>query len=176
MRRGQVVEKNNKIVQTHTKLIWCQSHVCEERGADGTTVTRRIFTFGEQIGGTARFMTSDHLGSITEVTDATSTLLARYAFDPWGRRTLSNGNDATLSGYTGHQLQPIAGLWLTQFRGYDAELGRWVSEDPYKGEAVGLVDPFIDGFVLSPSDEAACAGGSRLVVCCRDGRADCINT
>lgn len=87
----RIVEKESSVVQSDTKVIWCRSEICEERAADGTTVTRRAFGVGEQVTGAARFFASDHLSSVGEVTDSTSTVLARYAFDPCGRRTLDPG-------------------------------------------------------------------------------------
>lgn len=129
-RRIRLVEKDNGTVQSDTRVIWCETGICEERATDGTTVTRRAFTLGEQAAGVGRFLTVDHLGSISEVTSDSGTLLARYAYDPWGRRSVTAGSDFTKIGYTGHEWRTTGGLWLTQFRGYDAELGRWISEDP----------------------------------------------
>jgi len=64
------------------------------------------------------------------VTDATTVTLAQYAFDAWGRRTLLTGVDATNIGYTGHRKDTSGSLSLTLNRAYDADLGRWLSEDP----------------------------------------------
>jgi RHS repeat-associated protein len=126
-------------------VIWCETGICEERGADGTTVTRRAFTLGEQAAGVARFFAADHLGSVGEVTNGSSTVLARYVYDPWGRRSLTTGTDVTKVGYTGHQWQATGGVWLTQFRGYDAELGRWASEDPYHDNQVAAPEAPLPG-------------------------------
>jgi RHS repeat-associated protein len=129
-RRVRAVEKENSVIQADTKVVWCQTVICEERAADGVTVTRRSFSQSEQVAGAARFFVGDRLGSLNEVTDTSGVLLARYAFDPWGRRTVSAGADVTNVGYTGHRWQSASGLSLTLYRAYDAELGRWVSEDP----------------------------------------------
>lgn len=40
------------------------------------------------------------------------------------------GADVTTVGYTGHRTHTDSGLALTLYRGYDAGVGRWVSEDP----------------------------------------------
>jgi RHS repeat-associated protein len=106
------------------------TQICEERSADGATVTRRIFQRGEQVAGVAHFFAGDHLSSISEVADATGAVLARYAFDPWGRRTVTSGSDATSIGYATYRWQISGGISFTLHRGYDAELGRWLSEDP----------------------------------------------
>jgi RHS repeat-associated protein len=90
---------------------------------------------GEQIGASTQFFLRDHLGNVTDVTDGTAGSLARYNFDPSGRRTLTVGNDVTAIGFTGHRQQLSAGLWLTWHRAYDPVLGRWLSQDPIGFEA-----------------------------------------
>jgi RHS repeat-associated protein len=134
-RRVRIVEKESNVVEADTRLLWCDGGICEERASDGVAVTRRIFAGGEQVAGTTRFFAGDHLSSVTDVTDDTGTLLGRYGFDAWGRRTLLAGIDVTSVGFTGHQWHATGGLSLTWYRGYDAELGRWLSPDP-----LGTVD------------------------------------
>ena len=129
-RRVRIVEKENGATQTDTKVLWCDRQICEERAADGTTVTRRAFARGEQIGGIAHFFAADHLGSVTEISDGSTTLLGRYAFDPWGRRTVVAGSDVTSVGFTGHPRHGATGVALTLYRAYEPEFGRWVSQDP----------------------------------------------
>jgi RHS repeat-associated protein len=152
-RRVRAVEKENGVVQSDTKTLWCNSAICEERAADGTTVTRRVFADGEQVAGASRFFAADHLGSVTDVTDGTATVLGRYSFDAWGRRTVTAGTDVTRVGFTGHYSQSPAGLSLAWFRAYHAELGQWISEDPagfvdgpnlhayVRNNPIGFVDP-----------------------------------
>jgi RHS repeat-associated protein len=82
-----------------------------------------------------QLFTEDHLGSVPEVTDGTSTLIARYMYDPWGRRALATGTDVTSVGYTQHVTHNIAGVFSAPFRAYDPAIGRWISEDP-----LGAVD------------------------------------
>jgi RHS repeat-associated protein len=134
-RRVRMVEKENSVVQSDTKVLWCQTVICEERASDGTTVTRRAFAEGEQVGGTARYFATDHLGSVTELTDGSATVLTRYAFDPWGARAVTTGTDLTDVGFTGHDWTANGSVWLTMYRAYDPALGRWLSDDP-----VGLDD------------------------------------
>jgi RHS repeat-associated protein len=129
-RRVRIVEKENSVVQSDTKVLWCQSVICEDRAADGATVNRRSFPQGEEVGGVSRFWATDHLASVTDATDGTSVVLARYAFDPWGRRTVTAGTDVSTVGYTGHRWHAPSSLSLTLFRGYDSDVGRWASQDP----------------------------------------------
>jgi RHS repeat-associated protein len=133
-RRVRVIERESGALQTETRVAWCGTELCEERAAGGETVTRRAFPHGEQVGGVQRYFVNDHLGSVHDVTDASGALLTRYAFDPWGRRTVTGGADVTDAGISGHR-QTTSGLSLALYRGYDAELGRWLNEDPngFKG-------------------------------------------
>jgi antitoxin (DNA-binding transcriptional repressor) of toxin-antitoxin stability system len=64
-----MVEKDNGVTQSETKVVWCESDICEERAADGTTVTRRASVYAEQVAGVARF----------------------FAMDPWTRRRAAPG-------------------------------------------------------------------------------------
>jgi RHS repeat-associated protein len=48
---------------------------------------------------------------------------------------LVSGTNVTSTGYTGHQWQSTAGIWLAQYRAYESDLGRWISQDP-----IGLDD------------------------------------
>jgi RHS repeat-associated protein len=129
-RRIRIVEKENSVVQTDTRVIWCDMQICEERLADGVTVTRQPFSRGERVGGVSQFFDTDHLGSVTEVTDPSAVVQAHYTYDPSGRRTLTGGTDLTTIGFTGHREHPTSELTLTLFRAYEPDMGRWISEDP----------------------------------------------
>jgi RHS repeat-associated protein len=97
----------------------------------------RMFPRGEQRGGESRYMTTDRLSDIRDITDGQGGILSRYSYDPWGRRNLDVGDDVTSTGYTGHQWQQRGELWLTLYRAYDPDLGRWISNDPI-GTAGGI--------------------------------------
>jgi hypothetical protein len=98
-----MLEKENGVAQSDTRFVWCGPAVCEERAADGADVTRRHVALGEQTATSLQFFLRDHLGNVTDVTDGTAGPLARYIFDPAGRRTLNAGNDVTGIGFTGHR-------------------------------------------------------------------------
>jgi YD repeat-containing protein len=55
-RRVRIVEKEDSLVLSDSKVIWCQTDICEERASDATTVTRRLFATGEQAGSTSLFL------------------------------------------------------------------------------------------------------------------------
>jgi RHS repeat-associated protein len=78
----------------------------------------------------------DHLGSIRDVLDEKGQSLARYDYSPYGKLT-GNPQSAPEFGYAGMQYHAPSGLYLTLFRVYDPETGRWLSRDPI-GEAGGI--------------------------------------
>jgi len=76
------------------------------------------------------FYTRDHLGSIRELVDMSQTVRARYDYDPFGRVTKVSGDRDSVFLYTGHFWHAQSGLYLTLYRAYDSNLGRWLSRDP----------------------------------------------
>ncbi len=144
-RRVRIVEKANAIIQTDKRFLWCETELCEERDSGGGTVTKRFFARGEQISGTNYYLTRDHVGSVREMTDGTGSLRARYEYDPYGRRTKVSGDVDADFVFTGHYYHATSGLYLTLYRAYDCETGRWLSRDPI-AESAGLN---LYGYVLN---------------------------
>jgi RHS repeat-associated protein len=118
---------------SYRRLLWCDDRICEERDAAGT-VTKRFFSQGMKVetGPNAGnyYYTRDHLGSIRELTDGSGNVRARYAYDPYGRQTRLTGDMDADFGFAGMFSAREAGLNVTHYRAYDAELGRWLSRDP----------------------------------------------
>jgi RHS repeat-associated protein len=136
-RRVKIVEKDASGSVTSTKrFVWAGAELCQERNAGGGTITKQFFAQGELRGTTKYFYTRDHLGSVREVLDNTSAIVARYEYDPYGNRT-ATGSFACDFGYTGHYFHAPSGLSLALFRAYDSDSGRWLSRDPI-GEAGGI--------------------------------------
>jgi len=164
--------------------IWCGGvRPCEERNASNT-VTKRFYVQGEQLGGVNYYFTRDHLGSVREMTNASGSLVARYDFDPYGRRTLVSGTDLADFGFTGDYYHAASGLNLTLYRAYDANLGRWLSRDPVqdvelsregtdlywyvKNNPINAIDPtgqgwldWLPGFIIDSAERAADEAMSR---------------
>jgi RHS repeat-associated protein len=122
---------------------------CYTGGTVIANIDRRYLNQGEQRKNGAAwdsyYYTRDHLGSVREVLASNGALVARYDYDPYGKRsaqyqagTYTNGCDF---GFTGHVTlaSPVSGqveLVLTHFRAYDPELGRWLPAAP-RGEPGG---------------------------------------
>lgn len=129
-----------------------------------TMENRNTQSAGTQV---TRYLHKDHIGSVTTITDESGLIAEEFSFDPWGKRRAPSlaqleallGSWSTLSvyqknnqtidplllasnvtnkGFTGHeQLDPV-GLIHMNGRVYDAELGRFVSADPFVGDATNL--------------------------------------
>jgi len=133
---GQRVQEtlNGSVIK---QWIWNGGAQPAEERDGSNNVTKRFYAQGEQIGGANYFFTTDHLGSIREMTDSTGTIHARYDYDPYGRITKLSGDLEADFGFTGFYRHQASGLDLTLYRVYDPNLGRWPSRDPI-GENGGL--------------------------------------
>lgn len=132
----RVLEKLNG-VETR-RWVWGGGPQPIEERNPGNAVTKRFYAgLGEQVGGQNYFYTTDHLGSIRELTDGAGAVRARYQYTPYGERTKESGDLEATFGFTGFLYHTASGLNLTLYRGYDAQLGRWLSRDPI-GERGGL--------------------------------------
>jgi len=99
----------------------------------------RLVSQVEEVSGitTVKYIHSDHLGSISMITDAGGAVLERLSFDAFGKPRNANGTDAATPitsshatrGYTGHEMDASTGLINMNARLYDPVLGRFISAD-----------------------------------------------
>jgi len=102
-------------------------------------VGRKLVGSIEDLGGfsTVKYMHSDHLGSISVITDANGAVIERLRFDVFGAPVNPNTGaaigsfDATNTdrGFTGHEMDASTGLINMNARLYDPVLGRFLSAD-----------------------------------------------
>lgn len=84
---------------------------------------------------TTNFLGTDALGSVTDATSATGSVVAARQYDAWGNHrngTAPSAGDFKL-GFTGHQFDTETGLTYARARYYDSELGAFISRDSYEG-------------------------------------------
>jgi RHS repeat-associated protein len=86
-----------------------------------------------------RYLHRDHLGSVTQVTNETGTLVDTLSYDAWGKRRNSDWTDATgqpstpllrRPAFTGQEGLHDVGLVHLNGRLYDPSVGRMMSADP----------------------------------------------
>ncbi len=159
-------EKEAGEITSDKRYLWdseSNTMVVEET-PDGTTL-REFHPQGFiDSDGTALIYTRDHLGSVRELTDTQGQVRARYDYDPWGRVTKVAGDKDSPFLFTGHLWHAQTKLYLTLYRAYDSNLGRWTTRDPYAengglnlygyvfNNPINLIDPFgLDGIYYWPS-------------------------
>ena len=80
---------------------------------------------------TTRYFThTDHLGSVTAVTDSDGTLVWNNEYLPFGDEAKTTNSRFAM--FTGKQKDVDTGLFYYNARWYDASLGRFVSQDPIR--------------------------------------------
>ena len=127
-RRTKIIEKQGGKTVTTRQFVWDGLSIAEERDGNNSVV-KRFYAQGQLNGATPVFYTRDHLGSVRETANSAGSLLARYDYDPYGRRTLTSGTDVADFGFTGHFYHAQSKLHLAPYRAYDADTGRWISRD-----------------------------------------------
>ena len=107
---------------------------------------------------------TDGLGSVTELTDSTGTVVRAYVYDAYGQIVTETGALENPYTFTGREFDAESGLYFYRARYYDARTGRFISEDP----VAGLLTipqtlnpyPYVANNPLNltdPSGEVACA-------------------
>jgi RHS repeat-associated protein len=85
-----------------------------------------------------RYFHTDHLGSISVITNENGVVVERLSYDAWGKRRFPNGTDDTTGsitsqttrGFTGEEELSVSGLVHLNGRVYDPLLARFTSADP----------------------------------------------
>lgn len=141
--RGRRVAKVNG-ANTTNFIYDTQYRVIEER--DGSNTVLATYTYGQGMdeplmmerGGQTYTYHRDALGSVTEVSDVTGTIIERYEYDVYGAPTIydSSDNVLTMSAidnpylFTGRRYDVESDNYYYRARYYSHDLGRFLSEDP----------------------------------------------
>ena len=78
---------------------------------------------------TKYFLETDHLGSTVAVTDVNGSKVWDTEYTPFGDRAVITGSLAGAISFTGKDLDEDTGLYYYNARWYDADLGRFITED-----------------------------------------------
>ncbi len=82
-----------------------------------------------------QFYLLDALGSTANLADAAGDLVQSYRYDAWGRILAQVGSSSNARQYTGHYRDVETGLDYFGARYYDSEIGRFLAQDAYLGQA-----------------------------------------
>jgi len=129
-RRLAIVD-NSGGAAAETRYLWCSDSLCQAR-TSGDVVTRRYFLEGQVIpqGGTLLYYGMDNLGSVRDVSAVQNgSRVASYDYDPYGNPTSTSGRVSTDFRYAGMLYHAASGLFLTNYRAYNARSARWLSRD-----------------------------------------------
>lgn len=118
--------------------------------------------------GAARFYHYDEMGNTLALTDEAGTVIAAYAWSPYGERLGATGvtdNPFTWQGAYGVMAEGTAGLYYLRARYYDAAAARFLSRDPIRSTDPLRFNPYqyaasnpiryIDPLGLQSYDEVA---------------------
>ena len=72
----------------------------------------------------------DGLGSVTELIDASENVVNSYRYTPFGEALLRDETVYNPHQFTGRQYDAESGLYHYRARSYDANLGRFMQQDP----------------------------------------------
>ena len=72
----------------------------------------------------------DGLGSVTVMTDSSGAVVATYVYDAFGKIVQQTGTVENPYTFTAREWDEKAGLYYYRTRYYDANVGRFISEDP----------------------------------------------
>lgn len=85
----------------------------------------------DERGGAVVWALADNQGTIRDIVDGNGTILNHVSYDSFGRvKSQSNPSVEFRFGYTGREQDTETGLDYYRARYYDAEVGRFISEDP----------------------------------------------
>ena len=98
-----------------------------QRFIHGNGVDEPLMTI---VGGQTYFYHTDHLGSVTHLTDTSGTVVNSYEYDTFGQPTILTEAVTNPYTYTAREYDAESGLYYYRARYYDAETGRFMGEDP----------------------------------------------
>ncbi|MBX2997110.1 MAG: Ig-like domain-containing protein [Caldilineaceae bacterium] len=125
-----------------TRYLYDDTAVLMETDGAGQTVHKYNYGYNllslTAVNGATRdnqFYLVDALGSTSNLADASGALIQSYRYDAWGRVLTEVGSSNNARQYTGHYHDAETGLDYFGARYYDSEIGRFLAQDSYLGEA-----------------------------------------
>ena len=149
------VELNGSITSNITYVVDVESSYNDIIMAkDSVSGKTSIFTFSDEVisvetSGNISYYRTDEKHSVTDILDTAGKVKATIEYDEYGvivnPEVVSTGGN--IFAYTGHVYEESTGLYYAKARYYDAGIGRFVSEDGYRGEASDPASLNLYGYV-----------------------------
>lgn len=92
-----------------------------------------LTSFGPTTSSSRLYPLTDPLGNVRFVLSSNGTLLARYAYDPYGNIRSKEGTTNSAFTFAGEQFDPETSLTFLRARYYDPSTGTFLSRDPVLG-------------------------------------------
>ena len=130
----------------------------EEVDSSGNVLTR--YTQGLQIdeplaelrSGTTSYFEADGLRSVTSLTGASGTVSETYGYDGFGKLITSTGTITNPFAYTGRESDSETNLYYYRARYYDANIGRFLSEDGIGNDEGTDLYPYVSNSPVNLTD------------------------
>jgi RHS repeat-associated protein len=156
--QGKRIKKSDS--SGSTKYIYDGDQVIMETDDSGTISATYVYGTGlDEVlamagGGSTYYYHIDGLGSVKEITDSTGSTVEKYQHEVYGQPYITDTLDNPLSEsaignsymFAGRRLDRDIGLYYNRARYYDANIGRFINEDPI-GFASGDVNLY--GYVFN---------------------------
>ena len=164
---GRRVQRHLKGSKKMTKFIYDGQDVLVDDNSG--TLTKYLNGAGidnklrVQTGSDVKYFLTDHLGSTNALTDSSGAISEQTAYDSFGNATT---NLSTRYQFTGREFDSFTNLHYYRARFYDANLGRFISEDPIG--LTGGINQF--GYVGNNAQNLIDPNGTDGVPKCPKGR------
>jgi len=111
------------------ELLWSDDGTTQEKYIYAhATIWAEVRTTGGECA--TYYHHTDHQGTTECITDAEGTVVWDASYEAYGKLVHENGTVSFKASFTGKQIDEDTGLYYFNARWYDAELGRFVTEDP----------------------------------------------
>ena len=122
---------------TETEYILDGPNVVAEFSSGAVTAEyiRGVNLLCSTIGATTRYYLYIAHGDVTQLADASGTVTKSYDYDAFGKEKNIDDNDTNPFRYCGEYFDLSSGTYYLRARYYDPTIGRFLSEDTYKGKA-----------------------------------------
>ncbi|MGD9680433.1 MAG: RHS repeat domain-containing protein [Candidatus Obscuribacterales bacterium] len=157
-RNTMIVEVSGGSTTGTKQFVWCSSDRCEIRDQAGIAAVQ-LFSRGQKVLTTEYLFSTDHLGSIREMTNSGGSVETRYKFSPYGRIETISENITSEFGYARFYAHYRSGLGLAVHRPYSPVLGRWTCRDPIQEREGPNLFSYLGGNPIIGSDRSGLSGG-----------------